>query len=162
MMPRICVRRLVARFLMLGGVIGLLALDTPAVSAWAQAPSPPPSPFAMCPASPTPGFSFTSLYIGSAWFVDLEGSQSDDLMIAGAGMRAVIRGQGGDDTICSFGPSNDVIYGGPGNDRIFAGPGNDVVFAGPGNDYIDCGPGYDVAYGGGGNDTFVNCEEIHP
>jgi len=169
-MVRISGRRLVAGYVVLAGMIGPLALAATAASAGAQAPPPPPSPLAMCRAEPTPGFSFTSLYLGAALFVDLEGSPGDDLMIAWAGMRAVIHGNGGNDTICSLGPSNDTIYGGPGNDKILAGPGGDVIYGGGGNDYIDarngavdkifCGPGHTTVIAEQFDQVAPDCETV--
>ena|SRR5437870_3600596 len=157
-MLRISGRKGLHRRLMPAGIVAALAFGATTATAPAQQ-APPPFPVG-CPAQSGPGFSFNSVHIGAAWFVDLEGSDADDLMVAGAGMRAIIDGKGGNDVICSFGPSNDEIDGGSGNDHIIAGPGDDIVRGGPGDDTIDCGDGTDHAYGGGGNDTFVGCEKV--
>jgi Ca2+-binding RTX toxin-like protein len=140
------------------GIVAALALGATTATAPAQQ-APPPFPVG-CPAQAGPGFSFTSMYLAAAWDVNEQGTDADDLMLAGAGMKATIDGKGGNDVICSFGPSNDTIYGGPGNDHIIAGPGDDIVYGGPGDDTIDCGDGNDHAYGGGGNDTFIGCEKV--
>lgn len=93
---------------------------------------------------------------------DLNGSDNDDVIDAGAG-NDLVRGMLGDDAI--YGDAgNDTIYGEDGNDIIAAGAGDDRVFGNDGNDLIygeaDIdrlfgGAGDDVLNGGTGNDILI-------
>jgi Ca2+-binding RTX toxin-like protein len=68
---------------------------------------------------------------------------------------SIINGSG---TINGDAASN-LIYGGAGNDTIYGGDGNDCIYGLGGDDTIDGGDGTnDICIGGGGTNTFINCE----
>jgi Ca2+-binding RTX toxin-like protein len=56
----------------------------------------------------------------------------------------------------------DLILGSPAADDLRGGPGHDCLVGGGGDDTLDGGPGHDVCIGGPGDNTFKNCEVIHP
>jgi Ca2+-binding RTX toxin-like protein len=96
----------------------------------------------------------TSLAVGSGNF---SGHGGNTLILGSAGADT-IKGQGG----------NDCIIGGGGNDDLQGQSGSDVLIGGPGADTLNGGNGIDVCYGydettgGGGLDTFTNCETQFP
>jgi len=80
---------------------------------------------------------------------------------------ALLTGTAGNDSLVSWGASNDLIqgmggddtlYGYDGNDSLFGGDGNDVLYGGrydnfpDGDDSLDGGASNDTLYGYGGND----------
>ncbi|MFV0576712.1 MAG: calcium-binding protein [Vibrio sp.] len=75
---------------------------------------------------------------------NIEGTDSDDILVGSPYSNVINAGSGDDDIYC--GDGNDVIYAGAGNDYIDSGDGDDVIHAGSGNDDI---------YIGGGNDMYV-------
>lgn len=70
----------------------------------------------------------------------------NDLILGTAGNDAVIRGDVGD----------DCILGGAGNESIFLFFGG--IYGEDGDDVLIGGPGWDVCRGGGGNNTYIDCE----
>jgi len=71
-------------------------------------------------------------------------------------------------TICPANPCQgttdaDNLHGGKGNDTIYGYAGADELYGGRDNDTIDggVGPFHDTCYGGRGQDTLTNCEEVH-
>lgn len=77
-------------------------------------------------------------------------------------------GHDGDDILKS-GTGNDKVYGGDGddeistyqgNDEIMGGDGNDIIYAGTGNDLMNGGDGDDVIWSHGGNDTMTGGDGI--
>ncbi len=100
----------------------------------------------------------------------LKGAKGDDVVNGGAGSDR-IEGSDGEDRLLGGihadhiegGLDGDRIRGGLGRDRIYGQFGNDVIRGNGGADVIDCGEGdQDEAWGGPGNDTFVDCEIRHP
>lgn len=76
----------------------------------------------------------------------------------GNGGADFLRGARGNDELRG-GPGNDELYGDEERDFLYGATGNDDIYGGPGNDFIDCGGGTaDQAWGGGGDDTFTNCD----
>ncbi|GAB4419649.1 MAG: hypothetical protein Kow002_07420 [Anaerolineales bacterium] len=57
----------------------------------------------------------------------------------------------------------DCIVGAAGDDDLNGGNDDDVLLGGPGDDVLDGGrkKDYDICYGGGGADTFDNCDTIY-
>jgi Ca2+-binding RTX toxin-like protein len=104
---------------------------------------------------------------------EVEGSESDDVILLGDG-NDVADGDEGDDRLNGQG-GNDIVAGGPGRDRVLGGSGNDKLYGdtAPGeaavgrtalraaeadtasNDVLSGGPGSDVADGGEGADKLI-------
>jgi len=97
----------------------------------------------------------------------VDGTEGDDMMMAGAGytdaegqqidgadgLSEIIMGHGGNDKIFS-GRGNDALHGGEGNDHLRAGEGNDLLEGGAGNDLLSGEAGADTMRGGAGNDAY--------
>ncbi|MDF0732290.1 retention module-containing protein [Pseudomonas entomophila] len=64
----------------------------------------------------------------------LNGSNGDDVLLAGAGNDTLNGGNG-----------HDVLVGGAGDDKLYGGDGDDLLIGGPGNDLLDGGAGNDTA-----------------
>ena len=101
-------------------------------------------------------------FTGVKSFVEVDGGQGDDVLMAGNGGSRLIGGVGNDrliggagaDTLLG-GKGNDELRGNGGNDNLESGEGMDMLFGGAGNDSIDSGEGNDIIEGGDGNDTVV-------
>ena len=98
----------------------------------------------------------------------LKGSKGDDRVWGGVGDDRLEGSDGADRLSGGFG--SDRVEGGQGRDWMLGGPGTtsstDSLDGRPRSrrrrgDVIDCGDGDDEAWGGDGNDTFVNCERTH-
>jgi Ca2+-binding RTX toxin-like protein len=90
--------------------------------------------------------------------VVLGGTNSRDVLIAGAGDDTVY-GDGGNDRI-EGGFGNDHLFGGAGNDIITDAGGDDVIHGGDGHDVIHGGNGINLLIGGAGNDFIVTGEDV--
>jgi Ca2+-binding RTX toxin-like protein len=95
----------------------------------------------------------------------LDGSASNDLIIAGKGDDTIDGGDGHDlifggkgDDIIDGGDGNDVLLGGKGDDTISGGDGCDVLLGGKGDDILDGGADNDLIFGGKGDDTLIGGE----
>ena len=77
------------------------------------------------------------------------GSKANDLIL-GTSSYDNIDGKNGD----------DCVVGAAGNDDLNGGNGNDFLLGGPGNDVLDGGrkKDNDTCYGGGGTNTYVECD----
>jgi len=73
-------------------------------------------------------------------------TSGNDLILGTPGNDAVIRGDAGD----------DCILGGAGNESFFLIFGG--IYGEGGDDVLIGGPGWDVCRGGGGNNTYIDCE----
>ncbi|NER60616.1 type I secretion C-terminal target domain-containing protein [Pseudomonas sp. MAFF212428] len=79
----------------------------------------------------------------------LNGSDHDDILLAGAGHDTLNAGDG-----------NDVLMGGDGNDVLYGGDGDDLLIGGAGNDLLDGGAGLDTAsYASAGSGVTVSLAE---
>jgi Ca2+-binding RTX toxin-like protein len=72
----------------------------------------------------------------------LSGSDSDQLIHAGAGNDTINAGSG--INLLFAGAGNDVLNGGPNNDYLFAGTGSDTLSAGAGVNFMQAGAGADL------------------
>ena len=72
---------------------------------------------------------------GSTGAIDIQGTDSNDILVGGT--------------------DDDVIIGGDGDDMLFGGAGDDTLLGGRGNDRLDGGTGHDIMAGGSGNDIYV-------
>ena len=77
----------------------------------------------------------------------IDGTEADEVILAG----------GGSDTV-DAGGGDDLVLAGSGEDTVNAGDGDDLVVAGSGDDLIDGGEGNDVVFAGRGNDTVIHVE----
>ena len=73
------------------------------------------------------------------------GAAGDDQIILDWGMKGIVAGNAGNDTLVGAN-LNDILDGGLGNDKLYSEGGNDVLIGGKGNDYLE---------GGLGNDRYV-------
>lgn len=80
------------------------------------------------------------------------GGGGNDLCDNGTGIRSIMRGGAGDDTL-EGGSSKDVILGQAGNDSLLGGQGNDSELGGSGDDDLLGDDGDDTLQGGQGNDS---------
>ncbi|MGI1662217.1 beta strand repeat-containing protein [Palleronia sp. KMU-117] len=80
----------------------------------------------------------------------LNGTTSDDIILALGGNDTVFAGTGNDSV--DGGDGNDVVYGGGGADTIVGGTGADLLFGEADNDSILGDIGNDTVNGGGGED----------
>lgn len=103
---------------------------------------------------------------------ELQGGEGNDRLWAGSGNDLLfgqsgtdqLVGESGDDEL-QGGAGGDELWGQDGNDRLFGQAGFDFLLGGNGNDYLDGGGFNNVdgawegaaAWGGSGNDQFVNC-----
>jgi Ca2+-binding RTX toxin-like protein len=59
--------------------------------------------------------------------------------------------------------TNDLVLGSSGSDALNGNEGNDCIVGGSGDDTLDGGDGMDICIGGDGTDNFSNCEtQIDP
>ena len=79
------------------------------------------------------------------------GPGADVIRLVEITIGALLRGNGGDDTITG-GVGPDTINGGVANDSLVGGQGGDVILGGAGNDTMIGGKGRDLLYGQSGND----------
>jgi Ca2+-binding RTX toxin-like protein len=79
----------------------------------------------------------------------ITGSAFDDRLSAFAAAGAILRGEGGNDTLTG---GRGSIFGGAGHDRI---EGSGWLDGGSGNDWIRGGAGDDRIFGGAGNDSLI-------
>jgi len=86
--------------------------------------------------------------------LDFEGFNGDDVIVNATGLRATVRGAGGNDAIVNGG-GNDFVDAGDGNDTVLAGDGDNAVYGGSGNDELHGGSGSDTLWGQNGNDTLL-------
>ena len=92
--------------------------------------------------------------VGGPGSSELVGTSDDDVIVDLDGNN-VVRGFGGDDTVCT-GPGNDRILVGGGADTVIDAGGNNIVDGGAGADIIATGTGADTIRAGGGNDTVID------
>lgn len=80
------------------------------------------------------------------------GSKANDLILGTLGYDN-IDGKNGD----------DCIVGAAGNDDLSGGNDNDILLGGPGDDVLDGGKKQDndTCYGGGGTNTYVECDTTY-
>lgn len=99
---------------------------------------------------------------GSFEEVFLSGGPSANTLDASAySGRAILEGEGGDDTLTGGsgndtldgGAGDDVLDGGAGNDALIGGDGSDTLNGGDEADTLDGGAGDDILNGDAGNDT---------
>jgi Tol biopolymer transport system component len=92
---------------------------------------------------------------------DIVGTINDETL-PGTSDPEVIVGLQGKDRIPAR-KGNDIVCGNSAADKLFGAKGRDKMFGGPGGDEITGGDGNnDVCFGGPGQDTFKECEEVHP
>jgi Ca2+-binding RTX toxin-like protein len=109
--------------------------------------------FASSPGSISAIGSFTSIQLA-------DGTVLDD--VAMAGLRGVVLGRDGNDTLTASSAGqlvngrggNDSLIGGAGNDTLLGDLGNDTLSGGTGNDTLVGGLGSDTLSGGAGSDTY--------
>lgn len=83
----------------------------------------------------------------------IDGTQFDDLIMAGGGAQIIVTGNGQDEVWAGGGP--DVVDAGNGKDLIMGQGGPDDLSGGNGKDILIGGAGPDVLTGGRGADVFV-------
>lgn len=81
------------------------------------------------------------------------GGAGDDIFKGGA-ENAVVRGEGGNDTLI-LGNGKNYANGGEGNDLIVGGANRDAIWGSFGNDTIDAGAGKNRVWAGEGEDTLI-------
>lgn len=82
----------------------------------------------------------------------IDGTVGDDVLVGQHGVRNIIYGNAGNDTILG-GNEADVLVGEAGSDTLDGGEGDDSLWGGGGDDQLSGGLGNDNLYGDGGNDT---------
>ena len=92
--------------------------------------------------------------VGQPGQIEIRGTRFDDVIVDLEGDN-IVRGRGGNDTICT-GPGNDQIIAGDGADTIIDTGGQNTVQGGGGGDTITTGTGDDTVNAGGGADTVVD------
>ena len=103
-----------------------------------------------------------AIFIGTAGFDTLTGSELADLIIglagddilSGLGGNDLILGGEGDD-ILDGGNRNDLVFGASGNDSLLGGNGKDILGGGAGSDSMGGGAGDDIMSGGDGDDQLA-------
>jgi len=86
----------------------------------------------------------------------------NDETLTGTADKDVVVGLQGKDRVPAR-KGNDIVCGNSAADKLFGAKGRDKMFGGPGGDEITGGDGNnDVCFGGPGQDTFKECEEVHP
>ncbi len=112
------------------------------------------------------------LYEAANYTREVEGTEADDTLSAGAEAdlafflnagNDVLEGSAGDDyanggagdDLMTLREGNDIVIGGDGNDSVDAGIGFDIVGGGLGDDHIDGNGGNDSLYGAEGTDTVL-------
>jgi Ca2+-binding RTX toxin-like protein len=83
------------------------------------------------------------------------GGRGDDRFIVNAKHDATIIGGSGDDTLTSWGVTNDSLKGAGGRDEIFGGVGDDVLDGGGGHDELTGDTGSDRLIGGKDADVLI-------
>ena len=108
------------------------------------------------------GLGFRSFKVSNVERIVFEGSEGADIFTNETDVPAVIRGNGGDDTLTggggrdhiAGGSGSDTIRGRGGKDKLEGGEHNDFLFGGKGADIVDGGAGVDEHTGGKGKDKF--------
>jgi Ca2+-binding RTX toxin-like protein len=89
----------------------------------------------------------------------IQGRDGTDHLFGEGGIDALFGGTGAD--ILDGGTARDTLQGQDGNDTLLGGTDSiqDVLFGGNGDDWLDGGLGLDFMYGGLGNDVFVASQQ---